>query len=61
MQPTVIQLKLINQVIHSNESYAKVITSYDVTVVSHETINQSKYNNDSRVRSHVRTMSRVTS
>jgi len=27
----------------------KVITSYDVTIVSDETINQSKYHNDSRV------------
>jgi len=43
------------------ESFAKVITSYDVTIVSHETFNQSYYNNDSQVRSHVRTTSQVTS
>jgi len=33
----------------------------DITIVSHEIINQSKYNYDSQVRSHVRSMSQVTS
>jgi len=43
------------------ESCAKVITSYDITIVSQRHIIQSEYNDDSQVRSHVRTMSQVTS
>jgi len=45
----------------SYESCAEMIILYDVTIVSHESINQSQSTDDSQVRSHVKAISQMPS